>query len=292
MPRRRYTDDWPEYRPRLPADGIKAKSQRGDFGASWWSKRWISVLEGFGYGSRLTRGRTYARGGAVLSITINPGQVTAKVQGSRPSPYNVSISLTPLNDQQWEQAIAAMAEQAIFAASLLAGEMPRTIEEAFDAVKLPLFPRNSADLRTHCSCPDSANPCKHIAAVHYLLGERFDADPFLLFALRGRNQEQIGAALRSLRADNTIAELEAAPLVPAVVVPPLIELVAGFDEPGTDLGQLVPSISAPTLELALMRRMGSPPAGLEAALSAHYRRITQAALERLFTGEAEPRDSV
>src|SRR5437588_12759165 len=93
-----------------------------------------------------------------------------------------------------------MASQAIFAAKLLAGEMPQDIEEAFSAVQISLFPLATTDLDTDCSCPDWANPCKHIAAVYYLLAERFDEDPFLIFKLRGRTKEQIIQVLREKRA--------------------------------------------------------------------------------------------
>lgn len=288
MPRRRrdYYDEWPEHRPRLPADGIRAKNQRGDFGASWWGKRWIGALESFGYGSRLTRGRTYARGGAVLNIDVKPGQVAAKVQGSRPTPYSVTIGLARLSDAQWAQAIDAMAEQAIFAAKLLAGEMPQEIEEAFTAAQVPLFPRSAGDLSTKCSCPDFANPCKHIAAVHYLLGERFDEDPFLLFELRGRSKAQIIEALRARRADSAAAAgAPEPPPPPAEQAPALADLLATYDEPGAELAQIAPHIAAPALEAAVLRRYGAPPAGVAEELRAAYAAITRAALERLFAEE-------
>src|SRR2546422_6034993 len=105
--------------------GIKTKSERGDIGSTWWSKRWIGVLESFNMGTRLTRGRSYARQGQVISIDVEPSIVKAKVQGSQPKPYKVEIRLKPLSDQDWEKVTEAMASQAIFAAMLLAGEMPK-----------------------------------------------------------------------------------------------------------------------------------------------------------------------
>lgn len=90
-------------------------------------------------------------------------------------------------------------KEAIYAAKLLTGEMPADIEDVFAAAGVSLFPDNSKDLETSCSCPDWANPCKHVAAVYYLLGERFDADPFLIFAVRGRSKEQIIDVLRARR---------------------------------------------------------------------------------------------
>jgi uncharacterized Zn finger protein len=281
----RYNDSWPERRPRIPANGIKAKSQRGEFGESWWAKRWIEMLEGFGYGTRLTRGRNYARNGSVLNIDITPGQVSARVQGSQRTPYKVSIAIIPLSNAQWGQAIDAMAEQAIFAAKLLAGEMPREIEEAFAAASVALFPTHSGDFETSCSCPDYANPCKHIAAVYFLLGERFDEDPFLIFELRGRSKDQIIAALRARRAEATgPVSVSVAPVEP---VPALADLVGSFDEPGAELAALTPQIALPEVEIALLRRYGSPPADSELALRNIYRALSRAAIERIFREEGE-----
>ena len=202
--RRGRGDYWDYYEPTAPIrvkDGIKAKSERGGIGETWWSKRWVGVLESFSLGTRLTRGRSYARQGQVISIDVESGIVKAKVQGSRPKPYSVQIKLEPLSNQDWDRVTDAMASQAIFAAKLLAGEMPTNIEEAFNAVNVSLFPTAVTDLDTDCSCPDWANPCKHIAAVYYLLAERFDEDPFLIFKLRGRTKEEIIEALREKRAE-------------------------------------------------------------------------------------------
>ena len=284
MPRRRRgrpsQQEWREHKPRLPADGIRAKSQRGEFGESWWAKRWIGVLEGFGYGSRLTRGRTYARGGAVLSIEFSKGKVSARVQGSRPTPYQVTIAVPALNDAQWQRAIDAMAAQAIFSAKLLAGEMPQEIEQAFAQAKVPLFPQSAHDITTTCSCPDVANPCKHIAAVYYLLGERFDEDPFLLFELRGRKKDQIIAALRVQRAD-TVAAAPDRPPEPERA-PPLGELLATFDAPGAELAQIAPHIAAPPMASPMLRRYGPSPADTSNELHDIYRALTRAGLDRLF----------
>ena len=174
-----------------------SKLARKNFGESWWTKRWIGVLDSFGWSSRLQRGRTYARGGKVLDIDIKSGKVEARVRGSRPTPYKVNIEVKQLSDAEWDLVTEALSGQAVFAAMLLAGEMPQQIESAFEGVRLSLLPRSSADISTNCNCPDWANPCKHIAAVYYLLGEEFDSDPFLIFKLRGRTKEQIIEALRA-----------------------------------------------------------------------------------------------
>ena len=133
----------------------------------------------------------YARSGQVLAIAIAEGRVTAKVQGSRPTPYDVTIQVKTLTPAEWSKVLDALGRQALFAAKLLAGEMPQDIEPLFEQVKLSLFPARRGDLTTRCSCPDDSNPCKHIAAAYYLLGEEFDRDPFLIFTLRGLSRDAL-----------------------------------------------------------------------------------------------------
>ena len=194
--------DWNGYEtaPRRKAEGgITAKSQRGSIGETWWSKRFVSVLEAFNMGARLTRGRSYARSGQVMDLEISPGLVKAKVQGSRSTPYKVEIRIPVFSETEWLEAEEAMAGQAIFLAQLLAGEMPTDIESAFRSAKLSLFPSRVQDLETDCSCPDWANPCKHIAATYYILAEAFDQDPFLLFQWRGRGREKLQDRLARFR---------------------------------------------------------------------------------------------
>jgi uncharacterized Zn finger protein len=180
-----FTDGFPPSKPRDVKGGIRARSRRGAFGQSWWARRWIAVLEGFELGGRLQRARSYARRGQVVSIAVEKGRVDAVVQGSRPDPYTVTLETRTLPAGEWTRLAATLTREARFAAKLLAGEMPPDVEEAFRAAGLSLFPARREDLRTACSCPDWSNPCKHIAAVYYLLGEEFDRDPFLIFRLRG-----------------------------------------------------------------------------------------------------------
>jgi len=168
-------------------------------GREWWAQRWIDVLESFGWIRRLARARVYAREGNVLALDFKGSKVSAKVQGTAPEPYKVSLSLDPFTDEEWGYVIESMAQQAIFSAKLLAGEMPQNIEAVFTANGLSLFPFTKFDIHSKCSCPDPANPCKHIGAVYYRLGDRFSEDPFVLFQLRGRTKAQIIEALRQNR---------------------------------------------------------------------------------------------
>lgn len=268
-PKRRYQGDWddpwfPKSGPPLPVkNGIKARSKRGQIGETWWSERWVEVLENLDMGARLSRGRSYARRGQVMNLEIEPGKVTAKVQGSRPTPYDVVIALAPLAAAQWEKVVDVMASQAIFAAKLLASEMPRDIEEAFVGADVPLFPAVNKDLKTDCSCPDWSNPCKHIAAVYLLLAEEFDRDPFMLFHMRGMGKDRLIATLRDRR---TLYSDDDAPDERTVLtkhalsidVPPLESLLDRFWSAGEGLETLDVSIAPPSVPHSTLKRLGQP----------------------------------
>lgn len=272
-------------RPRRPAQGIQARSQRGAFGDSWWAQRWSAVLERFGWASRLQRGRSYARSGQVVNINIKPGQVKAQVQGSRPRPYDVRINLAPLTEAEWARVFDALASQAIFSARLLAGEMPQDVESVFALAGVPLFPERARDLKTDCSCPDVANPCKHIAAVYYLLGERFDDDPFMLFELRGRNREQVMEALRTRRAQAIEpVEVPAAPAAPSPAAG-LDRDLARFYQAGPELDTLQLDIAPPPVAAGVLRRLGPPPGEILNELWQLYNALTPWAYARVY-GEA------
>jgi uncharacterized Zn finger protein len=198
------TNRWQQYppsRPRAVENGLKARSARGAIGSSWWSRRFLDVLESFAIGNRLTRGRNYARKGQVISLEVTPGEVRAAVQGSRARPYRVTIGLAPFGELVWAKAEIALSEQALPSAKLLAGEVPPELEQVFTDAGAPLFPRAVNDLDQRCSCPDWEVPCKHLAATFYLLAEAFDADPFLILRWRGRDREQLLSRLRELRSE-------------------------------------------------------------------------------------------
>ena len=191
----------PPSRPRAVEGGLKARSTRGAIGQTWWSSRFIAVLEGIGLGSRLQRGRSYARKGQVISLDVAAGMVSSLVQGSRSRPYRVRIGITAFGKPEWAKLERALAENAWYAAKLLAGEMPEDIEEVFGGLGLSLFPAAAGELSMDCSCPDWEVPCKHIAAVFYLLAEAFDDDPFSILAWRGRERDTLLANLQAARGD-------------------------------------------------------------------------------------------
>ena len=274
-------------RPKEVEDGIKARSKRGAFASSWWAKQWIFALERLVDKGRLSRGRSYARKGQVISIDEKKGGIVAKVQGSRRTPYKVSIKITHLTDSQWDEVIDALSEQAIFTAQLLAGEMPQDIEEAFQEAGASLFPEKRGDLETDCSCPDWANPCKHVAAAHYILGERFDEDPFLIFRLRGRTQDEVMSALRERRAgEDDFAEEDE---IEEEIIP-LDESVSTFFQLGAPLDGFSVRIQNPAIKTPLLKRLGNanfvPKPGIEALLVNAYSRISEKAVELAYGEES------
>ena len=263
-------DDWPPARPIRVEGGIKARSKRGAIGEQWWSRRFIAVLESAGLGGRLARGRSYARAGQVLDFALTQGKVTARVQGSRIRPYQVRIGVLPLTKAQWRRVQERLAGQALFRAKLLAGEMPHEIEDVFAEAGTPLFPRLASDLDMRCSCPDWGVPCKHLAAVCYVLAEEFDRDPFAMLAWRGKARENLLAALRQIQAssgaDPSLAAGSAAASStgrPALDVPgrPLEEELESFWSPGLSPARLraLTAATAPAAPDLLLRMFLPPP---------------------------------
>ena len=272
--------------------GIKARDQRGQSGQHWWARRWIEAMESLVDQARLLRGRSYAHSGQVLSITETQNGIEARVQGSRPKPYEVTIQVTPLNDRQWDLVIDALSEQALFTAQLLAGEMPGNIEDAFHTAGVSLFPNQTGDLFSECTCPDWANPCKHVAATHYILGDRFDDDPFLLFRMRGRTQEEILEALRERRANTATDEpVSAEAEVETETVVLLEDVIDHFWEPLESLDSFPLTIKLASVDMPLLNRLGEPAfmggESLQALLKPFYDTFTRSALRAAYS-EEEP----
>jgi uncharacterized Zn finger protein len=170
----------------------------------WWSQRWLDLLDSYRFKKRLERARNYSRQGNVLSIEFHKSKVLAQVKGSEVEPYQVSLSLDIFSDEEWNYVIETMSHKSLFAAKLLAGEMPQNIEDVFTSNGLSLFPFTLNDIHSQCSCPDPAVPCKHIAAIYYQLSDRLSEDPFVLFELRGRSRERIIQDLRKLRSQKKL----------------------------------------------------------------------------------------
>jgi uncharacterized Zn finger protein len=173
------------------------------FSRTWWGQRFIAALEEFTDPARLGRGRSYASGGRILDYTLANGIVTARVRGSinpyfgvyKEPIYKTTITIRAISPADWTKAIRKIASRADLVTKLLMNEMPDTIDDAFSGLGLHLLPHSERDFVTDCSCPDWANPCKHIAGVYYLLASALDRDPFLMFEMRGLSRDALHTEL-------------------------------------------------------------------------------------------------
>jgi len=191
MSKKRYPIRIPRF-----AAGIRAQESRAGGGRSWWARRWTEILEGMGLGGRLGRGKNYATSGQVLSMEVDGGQVLAKVVGTRPEPYDVTISFRQPDDAARARIVARLREEPMLVARLLVDDLPTEIEQFFADEGYTLFPGGRLgpgkyDMTTACSCPDYANPCKHTAAVLLILGEEIARRPATLVELRGIPLEEL-----------------------------------------------------------------------------------------------------
>ena len=250
----------------------------------WWSKRWWAVLEVIGVARRLERGKRYARAERVLSLEVEPGQVIAEIQGSRYEPYLVKIAIAAFSNDEWQEAVKALASQALFSAKLLAGEMPEHIDDAFSSVDLSLFPSSPAELTMECSCPDSVIPCKHIAAVHFVLAEKLDGDPFLLFQWRGLSREQLLRRLRKQRA----ADASGTALDPGAFRP-LEDSIADYWKMGDSFDSVSFSVGPPAVNASLIKRLGvpsfwKPHPEIRGSLERLYQKVTERAMALAYSG--------
>ncbi len=275
-------------------------TQLGDQGLGqqpWWVLQWMELINGYRFKKRLERAWEYVRSGNVLSIRFEGRRVHARVQGSERDPYKVKLWLDVLSDEDWGYVLEALSQKARWSAQLLAGIMPEDIERAFAASGRRLFPFKLQEVRSECSCPDKANPCKHVSAVFYLMGDRFSEDPFVLFQLRGRTRSQLLAELAARRREGVELPAEQAPhpLHPAladpvrwwrydapldgdlVVITPALEGESGLDGAGP-------------LPLAEDPRFPQANRLFLERLREHGQRMAEMALERAMAAGAEPVD--
>lgn len=230
-------------------EGLRARTRRGSIGARWWSRRFIDLVESFADAGRLQRGRTYARKGNVFDLRVEAYEVTAKVRGSAPEPYEVALGIEAIGEEGWRAVEAELASRALFRARLLAGEMPPEIEWVFAELGLALFPDSASDLHLMCDCPDWGDPCKHAAAVLYLLAEAFDDDPFLILQWNGRRREQLlGALRRATGTEPDPLEMREEPLT-----------AEGFWTPPSGLARLRERPPAPPVPPGFVLQVAAPP---------------------------------
>jgi len=180
-----------------PADPEAVAS---DDGRTWWGRAWLEALEQRARldPNRLPRGRDYARSGAVGELVVSPGEARAEVRGRKRSPYLTRVRVRPFTDGEWDRVLDVICAQLGRAAALLDGEVPPEVADDLAAAGLSLLP-GAGEVGPRCSCPDEADPCKHAAAVCYLVADALDADPFMALLLRGRTRGEVLAGLRARR---------------------------------------------------------------------------------------------
>ena len=175
---------WNYFPKAAPRPKAKPGKGRKKFGATWWGQKWVEVLSEFEHDQRMSRGRAYARAERVKNFKLAEGGITAKVQGSM-GIYKITITFKKFSSKKWVDILQKLSETPILLSGLLNNEMPEKIEEMTGHSFVP------DSFESECSCPDYANPCKHIAAVFYTLADEIDYDPMILFKLKGMGKEKL-----------------------------------------------------------------------------------------------------
>ncbi len=258
---RRFIDRRPET-PRRVRNGIKLQGKTEPAAETPLAQRWLKLLEGRIEPLRLAAGLEYARSGQVVNLDVIPGAVTASVQGTQAKPYQTKLWFRPLSAEQWDRLIDAMASEAIYVAKLLANELPPTIDDLLAMHQLALLPAASQELNVECSCRDS-EPCKHAAAVGYILAERLAAEPLLVFSMLGMPTQQLLDRLRQVRTLQTqgmaAAHVEAVMPESDAAAPPLDACIDDFWRPGPELAEFESLPTSQHVPHALLRRLGPSP---------------------------------
>lgn len=187
-----------KYPVRIPryAAGIRAQESRFGSGRTWWHKRWVQVLERMGLGGRLGRGKHYAVSGQVTSMRLEGPHVEASVVGTRETPYKVTVNFRIPDGEVRKRIVSRLRSEPMLGSRLLADDLPMEVEEIFRDEGFDFFPGGKLapgkyDMTTECSCPDYANPCKHVSAVLLILGEEIARRPITLLELRGIEEEEL-----------------------------------------------------------------------------------------------------
>lgn len=310
-------------KPRKVRGGIKLLSSTGRYPDSWPAQRWMRLVEQAAPGEALVEGLGYATAGQTRRFGFDTGRIAGAVQGTSPAAYEVMLTLQPFTHDQTEKVIASMIDQAVYAAKLLAGELPANIEDVFAPLGLKLFPIDPSEVVPTCSCrtrrmtayhghqppplppPVPTEPaapvspwCKHVCCIAYLAAERFTTDPFLIFTLRGLPREELLERLRQRRAaagSGTGGAMVYSATVPGVSdkeALPLEECIPSFWDSGPGLDHVDMPIEPPEVSHPLLRRLGPSPFGgpgrfpLVGLLATCYEVISEAAIKG--EGEEKP----
>jgi uncharacterized Zn finger protein len=268
----------------------------------WWGDRWLRALPLWIDVARLAEGREAVRAGRVSDLRLAPGLVIAWVQDVEPKLYHVRVEIATFTDEEWEGILKVLGERALYAAQLLSGELPRSIDAVLASgstldERRSLFPGEGADIRTVCSCEEQ-KPCKHIASVLMLIGELLDRDPFLLLTLRGRTKEEVLEALREQRLHIEIdagaqTNMAHGGRASSAEGRPLDERVDDFWEIGPEAEEIHVRVAPAEVELEVLRILGEieleADKSLLERLERVYKAVSRRAMEIAF-GDERPRD--
>ncbi|MDX2130616.1 MAG: hypothetical protein SFY69_01025 [Planctomycetota bacterium] len=278
-PDRRPVPRAPLMHPRRVRGGVKLPGGVLEGPVLWAGQRWMRVIESVAPGTAMVEGLEYAKEGQTKRLTISPGKIEGLVQGRSDRPYVTQISMSVLPEASWERVVRLMGEGAIYAAKLLAGELPTNIEDALGPLDLRLFPVEPKELTASCTCdvhraavhdgqPEGATSdarwCKHACCVGYLVAQRLAVEPYLMFALRGLDGAEL---LERLREQRTMASAgERAPVyaqhVPAISETPgepLETVIDTFWDAPASLREIEIPMGPPPVSHPLLRRLGPSP---------------------------------
>ncbi|MDN5936678.1 MAG: SWIM zinc finger family protein, partial [Nitrosospira sp.] len=197
---------------------------RQTYGKTWWGEQWLKALAHIDYDNRLPRGRTYANKGAVKELGVQEGTVHAKVKGSRARPYQIALSVPSIPKKQVARLLDRIVADPVLIARMLNRDLDPAVLNLAETLGISIFPSRWTDLHMDCSCPDWAVPCKHLAAVIYLLSREIDGNPFLVFSLRGID------LVEALQARDLVIEADGSP-------PELMEILQTGADPAPATAQ-------------------------------------------------------
>ena len=250
--------------PRRVRHGIKFRRKNGLEELPWTAMAFVqSIQEKTSFGAQVL-GMEYALSGQLASFSVDAGSVEAQVQGRAFKPYSVRISLEHLTPEKWSEVVQLMAKEAVFSAKLLVGEMPVDIEEVFQDCQVQLLPHSWKDVTLACDCGEKI-PCKHIVAVTYLLAERIEVDPLVIFALRGLPGTKLLERLQEARNVHSagVSQSHQSVQLPSqkAKLPPLENCLNEFWRPGRKLNDFQALPAQEHIPHAVLRRLGASPLG-------------------------------
>jgi uncharacterized Zn finger protein len=292
----------PLVRPRKVRGGIKIPSGDVASPTAWAAQRWLRLMEQAAAGPRLVEALDdYARAGQTKRIAFPPGRVDAVIQGRADRPYSTVIAFETFTHEQWDRVVEAMADGALYAAKLLAGELPPNIEDVFAPLGIKLFPVEPDEVRHACTCSqwrqenggEAVQPvvgawCKHVCCAAYLLAQRLASEPFMVFQLRGLDAHELLERLRQRRVvvgaglGFTPVYVQRVQGVADLPNRPLEEAVDHFWDPAPSLASLDIPLTPPPVSHPILRRLGQSPFvnasfPLVGLLASCYDAISQAA---------------